>query len=139
MNGPGRQVHGFDLDGTLVHSLPGREMKDVDKLRRVTRANREVLGQALTLIEEGHEVHVITGRSMNLVDVTHEQVTQFLGVDFPLDRVHLQPDKHFTSMSTVIMYKTGKMLRLGITDYWGDLVDDYVAAVAAGARFHKVV
>lgn len=121
----------FDIDGTLLQH-PGH----VDFLSGVSLNEAKPMpscGRVKALIEDGHEVHFITGRCHPVRGVTLLQLQAHVHASIQ-DR-HLTTQDTFLGYGAMADYKAKALQAIQAEGYVGDHAADRKAAALAGIPF----
>lgn len=122
----------FDWDGTCVQHVGDVVFDDPASVQESCIRDREVQKRVLQLLADGHDVHVVTGRSRKVRAVTLAQVRDLS----PEIKVHHQ--ERFTGFIALREWKAAKLREIGAQAYVGDHMVDELAAGDAGIPFMHV-
>jgi hypothetical protein len=125
-------VLAFDLDGTLVQHVGEPDFNDPSSLQELCIRDREVQKRVLQLVQDGHDVHVVTARGRKVRDVTLRQVH---AIHPDIEVHHMERFLGFVAMRD---WKAKKLRDLGAECYVGDHMVDELAAGDAGIPFMHV-
>lgn len=123
----------FDIDGTLLDHVGEVNYSDPRSVKAGCIQDRRAAHRVRYLIEQGHELHVISGRGKILRRVTLDQMRQIHPDLAKPSRVHLQD--HFTDYGAMRYWKRDVLRNVEAELYVGDHPIDELAAEDAGVPF----
>lgn len=122
----------LDFDGTMFQGEAEADMTDPASVLEETEPNEAALAFAAVLSHRMAEVHIVTGRTTDLEDVTREQIARAW---LPwVDELHMQPAP-WDGLGAMRGWKADVLEEIEADLYIGDRVDDLHAASQAGVRF----
>lgn len=122
----------WDLDGTLLLADRSIDYSSPADVREACEPCPQLCHLARRQVDAGLEVHIVTGRTPVLDEVTAHQLDG-AQVWNGWNRVHLQPE--WAGFVAMARWKATVLEDLGAAVYVGDHMADQVAAEMAGCRF----
>lgn len=125
-------VGAFDIDGTLIQHKEKPDYLDPLSLGQGL-PDAATCAKARTMIELGVDVHFITGRSRQVLDVTLQQLRKHVHPSIPPSRLHMQ--ESFVDYASMAEWKARVLHDIGAEWYVGDHEADKSAAHKCGIGF----